>query len=143
MRALTPADIASGKYSIFDVVMPVPGFATEFPLHACGRAMVEEMLRADGLEPSEAWSQRKHREMALVGAYRYSLCALGGGDAVQSHCMQHALAVVSHHLPLLPCSMCLLPSRIACPCCLQHALASPAPVACPLRAYQTPASTRV
>jgi hypothetical protein len=110
---LTPADITSGKYSIFDVVMPVPGFATEFPLHACGRAMVEEMLRADGLEPSEAWSQRKHREMALVGAYRYSLCALGGGDAVQSHCMQHALAVVSHHLPLLPCSMCLRPSRIA------------------------------
>ena len=56
--------------------MPVPGFATEYPLHACGRSMVEDMLRADGLEPSEAWSQRKHREMALVGAYRCVRAAL-------------------------------------------------------------------
>ncbi len=70
VRHLTPEDIASGKYTIFDVVCPVPGFGTVFPTHICGKELVESMLVADGLDPCEVWSQLRHRDMALVGAYR-------------------------------------------------------------------------
>lgn len=70
MKALNSVDIASGKYSIFDVVLPVPGYSTVYPEHAAGRVFVEGMLAADGLSVPEVWQQRAHRDLSLSGTYR-------------------------------------------------------------------------
>jgi hypothetical protein len=61
VKRLTADDIASGKYTIFDVVAPVPGFGTVYPTHSCGKQLIDAMVSADGLDPAEAWSQLKHR----------------------------------------------------------------------------------
>ncbi len=70
VRTLTAADIASGKYSVFDVVYPVPGAHTQYPTHRCGRDLIDAMLAEDGLAAPDVWAQRKHRDLALSGTYR-------------------------------------------------------------------------
>jgi tRNA pseudouridine13 synthase len=73
VKVLTQDDVASGRYSIFDVVMPVPGFGTQFPLHSCGKQLVSRLVTEDGMDADEVWMQRRHRDQALVGTYRHLL----------------------------------------------------------------------
>ena len=48
VRVLTPSDIATGRFSILDVVLPLPGFAVEFPEHSCGAAVIADLMQSDG-----------------------------------------------------------------------------------------------
>ncbi len=69
-RHLTPEDVASGKYTIADVVLPTPGFDVIYPNNDIGEFYKEFMGRAENgsLNPFEM--RRKQREFSLSGNYR-------------------------------------------------------------------------
>ncbi|KAF1980522.1 pseudouridine synthase-like protein TruD/Pus7 [Bimuria novae-zelandiae CBS 107.79] len=69
-RALTAEEAASGQYSIFDVVLPQPGFDVEYPKNEIGRFYEEFMgsERGGGLDPHDM--RRSWREISLSGGYR-------------------------------------------------------------------------
>ena len=86
VRVLTAEDIASGRYTLRDIVLPVPGTMVEFPTaSAWGSSAVAECIRADGLlalpdflkgDDATATAAIRHlfaardRRPAFVGAYR-------------------------------------------------------------------------
>ncbi|KAH7407064.1 pseudouridine synthase [Phaeosphaeria sp. MPI-PUGE-AT-0046c] len=69
-RALTAAEAASGKYSIWDVVLPQPGFDVEYPTNAIGEFYKTFMASEKGgkLDPRDM--RRGWREISLSGGYR-------------------------------------------------------------------------
>lgn len=69
-RPLSAEEAASGKYSIFDVVLPQPGFDVEYPKNEIGRFYEEFMgsERGGGLDPHNM--RRGWREVSLSGGYR-------------------------------------------------------------------------
>ncbi|KAK4115220.1 pseudouridine synthase [Canariomyces notabilis] len=69
-RSLTAEDVASGQYTIFDVVLPNPGYDVMYPRNDIGDYYVEFMGREENgcLNPYEM--RRKHREFSLSGNYR-------------------------------------------------------------------------
>lgn len=69
-RPLTAEEAASGKYTIFDVVLPQPGFDVEYPKNEIGRFYEEFMgsERGGGLDPHNM--RRTWREVSLSGGYR-------------------------------------------------------------------------
>jgi hypothetical protein len=77
VRTLTEADIASGKYTSFDVVYPLPGAVTEFPAHQCGRELIDTMLAEDGLAAPDVWTQRKvmHIKLGVMKPLVFRYCA--------------------------------------------------------------------
>ena len=69
-RPLSEEEAKSGKYDIFDVVLPLPGFDVEYPANAIG-AFYEEFMgseRGGGLDPHDM--RRKWKEISLSGGYR-------------------------------------------------------------------------
>lgn len=58
VKQLTEAELSS--YTIFDVVMPLPGFDVDYPSGRIGELYLE-IMRADGLDP-----HRMRREQRLV-----------------------------------------------------------------------------
>ncbi|CAN3367649.1 multisubstrate pseudouridine synthase 7 [Diutina catenulata] len=67
VRHLSAADIASGKYSIYDVILPTPGFKIEYPTKML--ETYKEVMAADGLDPENM--VRKVKEFSLTGSYRH------------------------------------------------------------------------
>ncbi|OMP83038.1 Multisubstrate pseudouridine synthase 7 [Diplodia seriata] len=70
-RALTAEEAASGQYSIFDVVLPQPGWDIEYPKNDIGEFYAEYMLdpaRGGGVDPRNM--RRKWRDISLPGGYR-------------------------------------------------------------------------
>ncbi|RMZ75158.1 hypothetical protein DV737_g5428, partial [Chaetothyriales sp. CBS 132003] len=69
-RALTAAEAASGHYSIFDIVLPAPGWDIEYPANESGDFYAAFMGSVDGggLDPRDM--RRKHRDFSLSGFYR-------------------------------------------------------------------------
>ncbi|KAK4193666.1 putative pseudouridine synthase [Podospora australis] len=69
-RVLTEEDIASGKYTIFDVILPTPGFDVKYPTNELGKFYEEFMAKEEhgGLSPYDM--RRKNREFSLSGSYR-------------------------------------------------------------------------
>ncbi|RDX55545.1 tRNA pseudouridine synthase D [Lentinus brumalis] len=65
VKTLTEADL--DKYSIFDVIMPLPGKDVDFPGGALGERY-KEFLRRDGLDPENF--VRKQKDYTLGGSYR-------------------------------------------------------------------------
>ncbi|KAI9448168.1 tRNA pseudouridine synthase D [Lactarius indigo] len=65
VRTLTEEDV--DKYSIFDVVMPLPGNDVAFPGGALGQKYREYLIQ-DGLDPDNF--QRRQKEYTLGGSYR-------------------------------------------------------------------------
>lgn len=70
-RPLTSAEVESGLYSVFDVVLPTPGYDVEYPANDIGAYYKEYMLdeqRGGGINPLDM--RRKWRDISLPGAYR-------------------------------------------------------------------------
>lgn len=63
VRALTAADIAANKHTIYDVVLPMPGFAVQYPAGELGE-VYRRVIREDGIDPDNMW--RKQKEYSLV-----------------------------------------------------------------------------
>ena len=69
-RHLTDAEAKSGKYDIFDVVLPLPGFDVSYPANAVGK-FYEEFMASDaggGLDPHKM--RRGWKDISLSGGYR-------------------------------------------------------------------------
>lgn len=69
-RALTKAEADSGLYSVYDVVLPQPGFDVEYPSNSIGDFYKTFMgsERGGGLDPHNM--RRAWREVSLSGGYR-------------------------------------------------------------------------
>nr|VWO95201.1 Orotidine 5'-phosphate decarboxylase (EC (OMP decarboxylase) (OMPDCase) (OMPdecase) (Uridine 5'-monophosphate synthase) (UMP synthase) [Ganoderma boninense] len=65
VKTLTQEDL--DKYTIFDVIMPLPGKDVDFPGGVLGERY-REFLKADGLDPDNF--VRKQRDYTLGGSYR-------------------------------------------------------------------------
>jgi tRNA pseudouridine13 synthase len=69
-RPLTATEASSGKYTIWDVVLPQPGFDVEYPPNSIG-AFYKEFMGSEkggGLDPYNM--RRQWREVSLSGGYR-------------------------------------------------------------------------
>jgi tRNA pseudouridine13 synthase len=69
-RPLTAAEAASGAYSIYDIVLPQPGFDVEYPPNDIGAFYTSFMAseHGGGLDPHNM--RRPWREVSLSGGYR-------------------------------------------------------------------------
>ncbi|KAE8147464.1 pseudouridine synthase [Aspergillus avenaceus] len=76
-RPLTAAEAASGKYTIFDVVLPLPGFDILYPANAMTDFYKSFMgsPRGGGLDPFDM--RRKWKDVSLSGSYRKFLSRMG------------------------------------------------------------------
>lgn len=70
-RPLTLAEVESGRYNIFDVVLPQPGWDVVYPTNDIGTFYAEYMLdpkRGGGIDPHNM--RRRWRDISLPGSYR-------------------------------------------------------------------------
>lgn len=67
VRPLTKDDIDSGKFTIFDIVLPLPGHDIKYPTNSTGEAYAELMAK-DNLTSEKL--KNKHPVFSLNGAYR-------------------------------------------------------------------------
>jgi tRNA pseudouridine13 synthase len=76
-RAITAQEAESGKFTIFDIVMPTPGYDIEYPDNDIGDFYKEFMgsERGGGLDPADM--RRKNRDFSLSGSYRHILGRVG------------------------------------------------------------------
>ena len=76
-RPLTKPEASSGQYTIFDVVLPQPGYDVLYPSNALGPWYTAFMgsERGGGLDPNDM--RRKQREFSLSGGYRKVLGRIG------------------------------------------------------------------
>lgn len=65
VRALTAEEVSA--HSIFDIVLPLPGFAVNYPSNDLLAEYVS-VMRRDNLDPLKM--HRRHRDFSLPGAYR-------------------------------------------------------------------------
>ncbi len=82
-RALTADEAASGKYSIFDIVLPLPGFDVLYPANDMEKFYKDSMSseRGGGLDPFDM--RRKQKDFSLSGGYRKILARIEHGYDVQ------------------------------------------------------------
>lgn len=82
-RPLSAEEAASGKYTIFDIVLPTPGFDVEYPANQMTdfykRFMASE--QGGGLDPFDM--RRKWRDISLSGSYRTLLSRPGPAHSYQ------------------------------------------------------------
>ncbi|KAL4873790.1 hypothetical protein BDV12DRAFT_159617 [Aspergillus spectabilis] len=81
-RALTAAEASSGQYTIFDIVLPLPGFDVLYPPNAMTDFYKKFMSspRGGGLDPFNM--RRKWKDASLSGSYRKVLSRMGGDYSV-------------------------------------------------------------
>lgn len=68
VRPLTKEDIASGKYTIYDIVLPSPGYDVVYPTNPQLMEVYETAMAKDGLDPHHMG--RRVKEFSLAGSYR-------------------------------------------------------------------------
>ncbi|MCJ1420685.1 hypothetical protein MMC32_007044 [Xylographa parallela] len=77
-RALTEEDITSGTYSIYDVVLPTPGFDILYPDNQVMKSFYEDVMASEvggGLDPHDM--RRSWKDVSLSGSYRKLLAKPG------------------------------------------------------------------
>ena len=76
-RALTKEEAGSGKYGIFDIVLPTPGYDIIYPPNGIGKFYEEFMAseRGGGLDPHDM--RRPWKDISLSGSYRRILARPG------------------------------------------------------------------
>ncbi|TVY50580.1 Multisubstrate pseudouridine synthase 7 [Lachnellula cervina] len=76
-RPLTVEEAESGKYTIFDIILPTPGFDIEYPANEIGDYYKEFMgsEQGGGLDPANM--RRKHKDFSLSGSYRPLMAKVG------------------------------------------------------------------
>ncbi|CAF9938405.1 hypothetical protein IMSHALPRED_000788 [Imshaugia aleurites] len=76
-RALTKEEAESGKYNIFDIVLPTPGYDILYPSNEIGKFYEEFMAseRGGGLNPHDM--RRQWKDISLSGSYRKILARPG------------------------------------------------------------------
>lgn len=76
-RALTKEEAESGKYTIFDIVLPTPGFDILYPANNIAKFYQEFMAseRGGGLDPYDM--RRQWKDVSLSGSYRKILAKPG------------------------------------------------------------------
>ncbi|KAK5949059.1 multisubstrate pseudouridine synthase 7 [Knufia fluminis] len=84
-RALTEEEVNSGKYSIFDIVLPQPGYDILYPDNESGEFYKTFMSTPEGGELDPYSMRRKHREFSLSGSYRKVLARIGEDFDVEVH----------------------------------------------------------
>lgn len=67
VHVLSDEDISSGRYSIEDVALPLPGYDIRYPEHAVVE-YYQELLSADGIDIENM--RNKVKELSLSGKYR-------------------------------------------------------------------------
>lgn len=67
-KTLTEEDIKSKKYTIYDVVLPTPGYDVVYPNNEKLKNCYVELMKKDGLDPFNM--SRRVREFSLAGSYR-------------------------------------------------------------------------
>ncbi|XP_050342575.1 pseudouridylate synthase 7 homolog [Nymphalis io] len=65
VKVLTQEDIDSGKYTIFDIVLPLPGYSVEYPPNMID--YYKELLEKDGLKLD---MRHKYKAYSMCGGYR-------------------------------------------------------------------------
>ena len=76
-RPLTAAEATGDQFSIFDIVLPMPGFDVEYPPNAIGQFYRDFMAseRGGGLDPHNM--RRSWKDASLSGGYRHLLARPG------------------------------------------------------------------
>lgn len=67
-RPVTEEEAKSGKFTIYDVVIPTPGFDINYPEIPDIKASYKEIMGQDGLDPEDM--VRKVKEFSFAGSYR-------------------------------------------------------------------------
>lgn len=70
-RHLTEAEVQSGKYTIFDLVLPCPGYDVLYPDNDTGEFYVEFMSRPENGQLNPHQMRRAKKDFSLSGAYRH------------------------------------------------------------------------
>ncbi|KAG2734344.1 hypothetical protein G9P44_002350 [Scheffersomyces stipitis] len=68
VKSITKEDVESGKYSIYDVVLPTPGFKVQYPTNEKLAQVYVQTMAQDGLDPYKMG--RRIKEFSLTGSYR-------------------------------------------------------------------------
>lgn len=84
-RALTEDEISSGKYNIFDIVLPQPGYDILYPDNDIGEYYKTYMMSAEGGHINPHNMRRKHRDFSLSGSYRKVVARIGASFEVNVH----------------------------------------------------------
>ena len=77
VHALADEDINSGKYSIFDVVLPTPGWDVVYPDNDIGQFYAEFMGRPENGSLDPHSMHRRQKDFSLPGSYRSFMGKLG------------------------------------------------------------------
>ena len=76
-RHLTKDEAASGKYTIFDIVLPLPGYDVLYPANEIGEFYKDFMASEAGGKTDPHNMRRSWRDISLSGAYRKILATPG------------------------------------------------------------------
>ncbi|KAL3467571.1 pseudouridine synthase [Aspergillus heterothallicus] len=89
-RALTADEATSGKYTIFDIVLPLPGFDVIYPADNKMSDFYKTFMgstRGGGLDPFNM--RRKWKDASLSGSYRKILSRMGPNYSVDVRLYSH------------------------------------------------------